>query len=61
MMDAGKFVEAGIQEGFVITHIDKKPVKTPEDVQKLTARGKGGLLIEGVYPDGKKAYYAVGW
>lgn len=59
--EGGKLAEAGIQDGFVITHIDKKAVATPQQVQRLTASQKGGLLIEGLYPDGKKAYYALGW
>lgn len=57
----GKLAEVGIQEGFVITHADKKPVKTPQEIQRIVATLKGGLLLEGVNPDGRKAYYALGW
>ncbi|MFN8416780.1 MAG: Do family serine endopeptidase [Cytophagaceae bacterium] len=58
----GKLKEAGVREGFIITSIDKKPVRTPEDVVKiLEATNSGGILMEGIYPDGKKEYYGIGW
>ncbi|SDK66772.1 Do/DeqQ family serine protease [Catalinimonas alkaloidigena] len=57
----GKMDEAGIDEGFIITAIDKEPVSSPEQVVELIREQAGGVLIEGLYPDGKKAYYAIGW
>jgi len=56
----GKLEAAGIKEGFIITQIDKKPVAKPNDVEKLLGSRQGGVLIEGIYPDGTKAYYAIG-
>lgn len=58
---SGKLMEAGIKKGFIITAIDKEPVNTPEDIRNLISGKRGGLLVEGMYPDGKKAYYALGW
>lgn len=58
----GKLKEAGIKEGFIITSIDKVKVSTPEDAEAVINKGKeGGTLIEGIYPNGQKAYYAIGW
>jgi serine protease Do len=58
----GKIREAGIKEGFIITSVDKNPVKDADDVgQILEGNRTGGLLIEGIYPNGQKAYYAIGW
>jgi serine protease Do len=58
----GKLREAGIKEGFIITSVDKNPVKDAKDVETiLGANRSGGLLIEGMYPNGQKAYYAIGW
>lgn len=59
----GKFKQAGIKKGFIITSIDKQPIN---DVTDLTAslnqlRPGDGILIEGVYPNGEKSYYGVGW
>ena len=59
-MDAGKLRNAGIKQGFIITSIDKKKINSIEDV-KLALDGKeGGVLIEGIYTNGMKAYYAFG-
>jgi S1-C subfamily serine protease len=55
----GRFLEAGVRKGFVITKIDGHEVETPEDVIEIFASGDGGLLVEGHYPSGKRAYYGV--
>lgn len=56
----GKLRSAGIKEGFIITKIDKKEIKTPEDIESALYNKKGGVLIEGVYPNGMRAYYGFG-
>lgn len=57
-----KWAEANIKEGFIVTKIDRKPINTPEDLMASLKSAKGeGLLIEGVYPDGEKSYYGIGW
>jgi serine protease Do len=58
----GKLKEAGVREGFIILSIDKKTIKTPEDVVKiLETTTSGGILVEGIYPNGKKEFYGIGW
>ncbi len=57
---AGKLRAQGIQEGFIITSIDNQPVKTPEEVSSKLQNKKGGVLIEGVYPNGMRAYFGFG-
>lgn len=59
-IDAGKLRGAGIKEGFIITSIDKKKICAKEDLKAALENKKGGVLIEGVYPNGMKAYYAFG-
>jgi serine protease Do len=59
-VEDGKLSDAGIKDGFVITHIDRKPVSTPEQVGTMLQNVKGGVLIEGIYSDGAKAYYGFG-
>lgn len=54
------FDRAGVAPGFVITFIDKKPVSRPTEVERIVKSAKGGILIEGMYPDGRRAYYALG-
>jgi serine protease Do len=59
-IQGGKFRSSGIREGFIITGIDQKPVSSPEDVQRILENRRGGVLIEGYYPNGTKAYYGLG-
>lgn len=57
----GKIKEIGIEKGFIITKIDKMPVETVEQVESgLEKAKKEGILIEGYYPNGMKAYYGLG-
>ena len=56
----GKLFAAGIKEGFIITSIDKKKISTLADVESAMKDKKGGILIEGVYPNGMHAYYGFG-
>jgi Do/DeqQ family serine protease len=54
----GKFKDAGIPEGFVITNINRAPVQDVQDVRSYIERiEKGGVFIEGIGPDGKNDYY----
>ncbi|WP_226915747.1 S1C family serine protease [Hymenobacter siberiensis] len=56
------FRETGMADGFIITRIDKNQVTKPADVKNFLdqARESSGALVEGVYPDGRKAYYPIG-
>ncbi len=55
----GAFKDEGLEEGFVITSIDKSPVYTTKDIQTMLKDKEGAVLIEGVMPDGKKEAYAL--
>ncbi|WP_241738185.1 trypsin-like peptidase domain-containing protein [Hymenobacter polaris] len=61
-IDKSNFRETGMGDGFIITRIDKNPVRKPADVQAYLDQAKdgSGALVEGVYPDGRKAYYPIG-
>lgn len=59
-LDAGKLRSAGIKEGFIITAIDKKKIDSLDDVKNALDNKEGGVLIEGIYTNGMKAYYAFG-
>lgn len=56
----GVLNNAGVREGFIITEIDRKPIKSMEDINKVLKGKKGGILVEGVYPNGIRAYYGFG-
>jgi len=57
----GKWKEAGIRKGFVIGFIDKIPVDNVEDLNRILDFKKGGILLEGFYPNGQKGTYGVDW
>lgn len=58
----GKFRDAGIKEGFIITSVDKVKIKDSSDISKLLGESKtGGVLIEGIYTNGQKGFYAIGF
>jgi len=59
-LTAGKFLKAGIKEGFIITYINRKQINDFEDIQAVVNSTKGGIYIEGIYPNGMTAYYAFG-
>ena len=59
-LNAGKLRSAGIKEGFIITSIDKKPILSTSDLESAIKSKQGGILIEGIYPNGLKAYYGFG-
>ena len=56
----GKLRSAGISEGFIILSVDRKPLRTAQDLKQALANRQGGVLIEGVYPNGLRAYYGIG-
>ncbi len=61
-LNSGKLRDAGVKEGFIITSVDKNPVNKPADIESILNKNKNsGILVEGIYPNGQKAYYAFGW
>lgn len=57
----GKWKNSGMREGFIIGYIDKVPVDNVEDLNRILSYKKGGILLEGYYPDGEKGTYGVEW
>ncbi len=58
----GKLKSAGIQPGFIITKVDDTVVTDAAGLKSaLAGKAKGeGIMIEGVYPNGTRAYYGFG-
>jgi len=56
----GIFRDAGIRKGFIITKIDQTRINKPQDITTTLEKKNGGVLIEGIYPNGVKAYYGFG-
>ena len=56
----GALKNAGIKESFIVTKIDQTVIYAMVDVESALSGKTGGVLIEGVYPNGMKAYYGFG-
>lgn len=52
----GLLAKARVREGFVITHINDRHVRSTADLNSLTEKIRS---IDGVYPDGRAASYVV--
>ena len=55
----GRWQQVGIKKGFIIKLIDKEVINDVDDLVRVLNSKKGVVLIEGVYPSGKEAYYAL--
>ena len=61
----GKFKQAGLKEGFIILDINNARVKNQDDVEKIydaimkSDNSDKVMFITGIYPTGRKVYYAV--
>ena len=62
-VSGGKLKDAGVPKGFVIQRINDKSVKSIEDLQNIVKEASTSkepvLYIQGIYPTGKKGYFAV--
>lgn len=57
----GKLKSANVDEGFIITKIDKMEIKDVEHLLNvLSEKENEGVLLQGVYPNGRNAYYGLG-
>ncbi len=60
-LSKGKLRNIGIEKGFIITKVDKTKISSEKELEKILNKNKGeGVLIEGIYPNGMKAFYGVG-
>jgi len=56
----GKFKDAGIKKGFIITQVNKSAVSEVNELKRIIKNSRGGILVEGIYPNGEVAYYVFG-
>ncbi|MBI1268733.1 MAG: PDZ domain-containing protein [Cryomorphaceae bacterium] len=59
-LDNGKLKDSGVKEGFIIAKVDGQRVYSKAEFEQALIGKSGGVLIEGVYPNGSKAYYGLG-
>lgn len=65
-LKGGPFKNAGVKDGFIIIEINDRAVKSSEDVENIYNRIMKDdssedkvMILKGIYPNGKKGYYAV--
>lgn len=62
-VNKGKLASAGIGRGFIIQKVNDETIKTIDDLQKAVKEASTSkepvLYIQGIYPTGKKGYFAV--
>ncbi len=62
-VNGGKLKDAGVPKGFIIQRINDESIKSIDDLQKVVKEASTSkepvLYIQGIYPTGKKGYFAV--
>ena len=62
-VNGGKLKDAGVPKGFIIQRINEQSIKSIDDLQKIVKEASTSkepvLYIQGIYPTGKKGYFAV--
>jgi Do/DeqQ family serine protease len=53
----GLMSRLGLQEGFIITHINRVPIQSASDIEDILTKVKGRVIIEGVQSNGSKMIY----
>lgn len=64
-LKSGAIKDAGVKDGFIITEINDTPVNSTDDVEYIynqimkDGNDEKVMFLKGIYPTGKKYYYAV--
>ena len=62
-VSGGRLKDAGVPKGFIIQRANDESIKTIDDLQKVVKDASTSkepvLYIQGIYPTGKKGYFAV--
>ena len=62
-ISGGKLKDAGVPKGFIIQRVNDQTIKSIDDLQNAVKEASTSkepvLYIQGIYPTGKKGYFAV--
>ena len=62
-ISGGKLKDAGVPKGFIIQKVNDESIKSVENLQDAVKEASTSkepvLYIQGIYPTGKKGYFAV--
>ncbi len=62
-LSAGKLAnQTDIREGFIVLKVNNQPVTSVDELSRLLLNTKGGIMLEGIYPNNPEQvyYYAFG-
>lgn len=60
-LNEGKLKKGKVMEGFIITHIDKIKISNLAELKSALRAKKNKIIIEGIEPNGDKAFYGIGF
>jgi Do/DeqQ family serine protease len=61
-VESGVWEKAGIEEGFIITEIDKNPVQDLDDLKRILANKQNErIIVLGLDSQGDRSYYSMDW
>ena len=59
----GALKAAGVNRGFIIQNVNENMVKSIDDLQNIVKKASTSkdpvLYVQGIYPTGKKGYFAI--
>jgi len=60
-VEPGKFSQVGLTPGFILVNVDHKPVTSIQQLKEALSQKENGIQIDGLYPDGMRAFYGLSW
>jgi serine protease Do len=57
----GKFKDAKVKDGIIITHIDKIKIRSAAQLEQILHEKNGGVLVEGIDKNRMKVFYGIGF
>jgi len=61
-IDGGKLARTGVEEGFIITKVNGKPVKSVKELEaSLAGKSESMVQFEGLYADAPYDVYSFGF
>jgi len=58
----GKWKDLGLEEGFIITQVDKQKVTSVDQFKSIMdQKHNDRVVLLGIFPDGTKSYYDIDW
>ncbi len=57
----GKLKKSKVMESFIITHIDKVKINSIADLRAALRAKRDKIIVEGIEPNGDKAFYGIGF